>query len=306
MDKLLAMRVFERVADESGFAAAARALDMSPPVVTRLIAELEKELGVRLFHRTTRRVALSEAGELYLERIRKILDDVEQARELVSVHREQLSGVLRISSDAALASSMIAPSFFDFRQLYPGIKMEVIVRSQQTLPIEDYDITLFGSTVGTDLAIVARKIHQSDAILVAASSYIERRGMPKTPEELAEHDCLHIRRRDSDPFRGWELWQENDPKVEAKVEIDPILVANHTDTLLRAALDGCGIASLATDLARPYLESGEIVRVLDPWITGQLVVYAGLPSRQFIPQRVQVYLDYLTSYARKQNQQAIN
>ncbi|MDK6202202.1 LysR family transcriptional regulator [Oligella urethralis] len=109
MDKLLAMKVFARVADEKGFAAAGRALDMSPPVVTRLIAELEDELGVRLFHRTTRRVALSEAGELYLERVRKILDDVEQARELVSEHSEQLSGVLRISSDAALASNVIAP-----------------------------------------------------------------------------------------------------------------------------------------------------------------------------------------------------
>ena len=304
MDKLLAMRVFQQVADENGFAAAARALDMSPPVVTRLIAELEKELGVRLFHRTTRRVALSEAGELYLERVRKILDDVEQARELVSEHSEQLYGVLRISSDAALASSMIAPSIFGFRQLYPGIKIEVIVRSQQTLPIEDYDITLFSSTVGTDLAIVARKILQSDAILVAASSYIERRGMPETAQDLTEHDCIHIR-RDSDPFRGWNLWQEDDPKAIARVEVDPILVANHTDTLLRATLDGCGISSLAVNLARPYLNSGEMLRVLDPWITGQLVVYAGLPSRQFIPQRVQVYLDYLIDYTRKQSEQRI-
>lgn len=301
MDTLLAMKVFERVADEKGFAAAARALDMSPPVVTRLVAELEKELGVRLFHRTTRRVALSEAGELYLERVRKILDDVEQAQDLVGKHSEQLSGVLRISSDAALSSSVIAPSVKGFRELYPGITIDLTVRSQQTLPIEDYDVTIFGSVVGADLAIVARKVSESDAILVASKSYIERRGMPKSPEELAEHDCLHIR-RDSDPFRGWILWDEKDSSNKIQVEVDPILVANHTDTLLRASFDGCGIASMATNLVEPLLMSGEMVRVLAPWITGNLVIYAGLPSRQFIPQRVQVYLDYLIETNRKKNQ----
>lgn len=300
MDKLLAMKVFERVADEKGFAAAARALGMSPPVVTRLIAELETELGVRLFHRTTRRVALSEAGELYLERVRKILDDVEQARELVSQHSEQLSGVLRISSDAALASNIIAPSVSGFRQLYPGITMDITVRSQRTLPIEDYDITIFSSTVGTDLAVVARRIHQSDAILVAASCYTARRGMPETLQDLMKHDCIHTR-RDDEPFKGWTLWQADEPNNPVVVEIEPILRANHTDTLLKATLDGLGIASMASNLVQPYLASGEMVRVLDPWITGQLVMYAGLPSRQFIPQRVQVYLDYLIEYTRQHN-----
>ncbi len=300
MDTLLAMKVFERVADERGFAAAARALDMSPPVVTRLVAELEAELGVRLFHRTTRRVALSDAGELYLERVRKILDDVEQAQDLVGKHSEQLSGVLRVSSDAALSSSVIAPSVKGFRELYPGIKIDLTVRSQQTLPIEDFDVTIFGSVVGADLAIVARKMSESDAILVASKSYIECRGMPKSPEELVNHDCLHIR-RDSEPFRGWVLWDEKDSSNKVQVEVDPILVANHTDTLLRASLDGCGIASMATNLVDPLLVSGELVRVLAPWITGNLVIYAGLPSRQFIPQRVQVYLDYLTETNRQEN-----
>lgn len=298
MDKLLAMKVFQRVAVEKGFAAAGRALDMSPPVVTRLIAELEAELGVRLFHRTTRRVALSEAGELYLERVCKILEDVEQASELVSGHSAQLSGVLRISSDAALASNVIAPSVSGFRDLYPGITLDVTVRSLRTLPIEDYDITLFSSTRGTDLAVVARRILQSEAILVASTKYIERRGMPKTPEELAGHDCIYTR-PDSDPIRGWTLWKTGDAKKVIEVEITPILMANHTDTLLKATVDGLGIASMARNIVQPYLASGEMVRVLEPWVTAELVMYAGLPSRQFIPQRVQVYLDYLIEYTRE-------
>lgn len=300
MDKLLAMKVFAQVADENGFAAAARALDMSPPVVTRLIAELEKELGVRLFHRTTRRVALSEAGELYLEYVRKILDDVEQARDLVGKHSQQLSGVLRISSDAALASSVVAPSIVGFREKYPGIKMDVTIRSQQSLPIEDYDLTLFGAVAGADLAVVARRVMQTDAILVASKRYIERRGMPQTPQDLLEHDCMHIR-RDSELFRGWTLWQKDQPDTKIALEINPILVANHSDTLLRAVYDGCGIASMAINFAHPYLESGDMVRVLDPWITAELVMYVGLPSRQFIPQRVEAYLDYLIEFTRAYN-----
>src|SRR5699024_5903017 len=115
-----------------------------------------------------------------------------------------------------------------------------------------------------------------------------------------EHDCLHIR-GDSDPFRGWILWDEKDSSNKIQAEVDPILVANHTDTLLRASFDGCGIASMATNLVEPLLMSGGMVRVLAPWITGNIGISASWPSRQFIPKRVQVYLEYLVETNRKKN-----
>lgn len=303
MDHLLAMKVFERVVDESGFAAAGRALDISPPVVTRVIAELEDYLGTRLLQRTTRRVSLTEAGEAYLIRVRQILQDVEEADTIASAHTNKLAGRLRVHTLPVLASYVIAPLLSDFRQRYPGIVMDIDVEAKRDLPIEDYDVTLFGTDSGFDADIVARKVVESDAILVASPDYLQRKGIPSTPEELTEHDCLQLRQSDRS-FRRWQMWHSQSPAQRVELSIEPVLIANHTDTLLRAALDGAGVSSIALDVVAPYLMRGELVRVLHPWITGRLVMYAALPSRKFIPERSKVFVDYLVEHTRSQNEAA--
>src|SRR5690606_10167611 len=121
-------------------------------------------------------------------------------------------------------------------------------------------------------------------ILVASPDYVKRKGMPMTPQDLAQHDSLRLRRTDG-PLRPWRMWCEQHPEQVIETTADPVLIANHTDTLLRAALDGAGITSIALDVVAPYLTGGELVRVLNPWITGQLALYAALPSRKFIPER---------------------
>src|SRR5690606_21861043 len=304
MNRLLSMKVFERVADEGGFAAAARSMDMSPPVVTRLIAELEAHLGTRLFQRTTRRVSLTEAGQAYLGRVRQILQDVDEADALASAHTNELAGRLRVNTQPVLASYVIAPLLSSFRQRYPGIVVDIDVDTYGDPPIEDYDITLLGTSANFDANIVARKVVESDVILVAAPSYIQRRGAPAKPEQLAEHDCLFLRRPDG-PLRSWRLWTESDSDDVVETNLDPALIANHTDTLLRAALDGAGITSISLDIAAPYLTRGDLVRVVNPWISGRLAMYAALPSRKFIPQRSNVFLDYLVEHTRQQMTKAL-
>ena len=304
MDHLQAMRVFEKVANEGGFAAAARAMDMSPPVVTRLVAELEAHLGARLFQRTTRRVALTEAGQAYLSRVRRILQDVEEADAVASAHTNELSGRLRLHAPPALASYVIAPLLREFRLLHPGVVIDLDVESYRDPPIEDYDITLLGVDAGFDADIVARKIIESEVILVASPEYIARKGLPRTPEELIHHDCLRLRRSEA-LMRGWQLWKGDKPKDAVEVKAEPVLVANHTDTLLRAAMDGAGITSISLDIVAPYLARGDMVRVLSPWKTGQLAMYAALPSNKFVPQRSRAFLDFLVQRTREQNQQAL-
>lgn len=299
MDQLQAMRVFEKVASEGGFAAAARALDVSPPVVTRLVAELEAHLGTRLLHRTTRRVALTDAGAAYLERLRQILQDLEEADAIASAHTQELSGQLRVHTVPVLASYVISPALPSFRRLYPGISVDVEVASFHQPPIEEFDLTLLGTDAGFDADIVARKLVESEVILVASPSYIEHRGEPVTPEELAEHDCLRLRASDG-PLRPWRLWQPHAPKNAVDLNIEPGIVANHTDTLLRATLDGAGITSISVDIVAPYLTNGQLERVLKPWIAGRLAMYAALPSRKFIPRRTEVFLDHLADYTRRQ------
>ncbi len=299
MDRLLSMRVFEKVVDEGGFAAAARALDMSPPVVTRLVADLENHLGTRLLQRTTRRQSLTDAGHAYLSRVRGILQEIDEAESIASAHTSELAGVLRLHAPPVLASYAIAPVLAGFRAEHPNIRIELEVESPRDPPIEDYDVTLLGTDASFDADVVARTVIETETILVASPAYVERRGMPRSPQDLREHDCLRlvvpgVRTR---VLRCWRPEHADEP---VDVEIDPVVLANHTDTLLRAAFDGAGITSVSVDLVATYLAQGLLVRVLHPWITGRLAMYAALPSRKFIPRRTQVFLDYLVEHTRSQ------
>lgn len=304
MDHLLAMRVFERVADEGGFAAAARAMDMSPPAVTRVVAELEDHLGTRLFQRTTRRVSLTEAGEAYLDKVRQILLDVQEADAIANAHTNELSGRVRVHTLPVLASYIIAPFLPAFRERYPGIVVDIDVGDFAQPPIEDYDVTLLGTDADYDAHVVARKVVESDAVLVASPAYVRRKGTPTQPEDLLKHDCLRLKRA-GEPLGLWRMWPVDHRDQTIEIKVESALVANHTDTLLRAALDGGGITTIAIDIAAPYLASGDLVRVLHPWVTGRLAMYAALPSRKFVPQRSRVFVDYLVEHTRKQASAAL-
>lgn len=299
MDRLLSMRVFERVVDEGGFAAAARALDMSPPVVTRLVADLEEHLGTRLLQRTTRRQSLTDAGQAYLSRLRGILEEIAEAEALASAHTRELAGVLRVHAPPILASHAIAPLLAGFRAQHPSIRIELEVESPRDPPIEDFDVTLLGTDASFDADVVARTVIETDAILVASPDYLRRRGAPATPQALTGHDFLRL----VGPgvrSRILRCWRPERADEVIEVEIQPVVAANHTDTLLHAALDGAGITTVSLDLVAPFLTRGGLVRVLDPWITGRLAMYAAMPSRKFIPQRTQAFIDYLVEHTRAQ------
>lgn len=293
------MRVFQKVIDEGGFAAAARALDMSPAVVTRLVADLEEHLSTRLLHRTTRRLSLSVAGENYLGRVRAILQDIDEAHLAVSSQTHEMAGVLRILAPPVLATHVLAPLIAGFRQLYPKILLDIEVAAYREPPIEDFDITLLPTDSQYNGDVIARKVSDTESILVCAPSYLKGRMQPFKPEDLKDHNVLRLKSADGKQ-RLWHLInpEDNDREVDAVVE--PGLWVNHSDTLLRATLDGAGIASVALDLVAPYLMRGELIRVLRPWIAGRLTLYAALPSRQFIPDRSRVFLDYLIEQTRIQ------
>lgn len=304
MDRLSSLRAFQKVIEEGGFAAAARALDQSPAVVTRLVADLEEHLGTRLLHRTTRRVSLTEAGEAYLERIRQVLIDLDEAGELVSSQTRELAGVLRVLAPPVLATHVLAPLVSGFRQTYPKIRLDIEVASHREPPIEAYDITLLGTSTGFDANVIARKVIASEAILLASPDYLKRRGQPQRPEDLARHDCLRLK-PSVGRSRVWRLLNAADGDRPTEVEVEPVLWANHTDTLMHAALDGAGITATTLELAAPMLASGQLVRVLSPWITDRLNLYAALPSRKFMPRRTQVFLDYLVAQTRQRVDQAL-
>ena len=304
MDRLMSMRVFQKVIDEGGFAAAARALDMSPAVVTRLVADLESHLGTRLLHRTTRRISLSAAGENYLKRVRGILQDIDEAHSLASAQTHELSGILRILTQPALATFVIAPLITEFRQQYPNIRIHLEVDSHDDLPIEDFDLTLLPATDQFDADIIARKVSTTEAILVCSPDYIKRHGTPAGPEDLVRHELLRLKAPGLTQ-RVWRLINSEKKDEVFDVVSEPSLWINHTETLLRATIDGAGITSVVVDLAAPYLARGDLVRVVRPWITGQFSLYAALPSRKFMPERTRVFVEFLVDGIRRQQSKAI-
>ena len=304
MDRLQSMRVFQKVIDEGGFAAAARALGLSAAVVTRLVADLEAHLGARLLHRTTRRISLSTAGEEYLERVRAILQDLDEADAAVSSRTDELAGELRLLAPPVLATHLLAPMIADFRRLHPRILLNITVESFREPPIEDFDLTLLPTSEAYDGAVVARKISSTEAVLVAAPSYLARKGVPATPLELAQHEVLRLSisgQRQS----SWRLMDASNRDAPIDVAVTSALWVNHTDTLLRATLDGAGITSAPIDLIAADISNGALVRVLRPWITGRLALFAALPSRKFIPGRTKVFLDYLVERTRLEVDSAV-
>jgi DNA-binding transcriptional LysR family regulator len=302
MDQLQSLRVFEQVADAASFTAAARKLDISTAAVTRLIGNLESQLGVRLLQRTTRRVALTDAGEIYLARVRHILTDMDDAQAAAQQHAQEMSGVIRILTPPVFAVHVLARLVAGFARLHPAVRLDIHVDSPTSPPIEDFDLTLMSAGENFDANIVARPIVSSDGILCAAPKYLRAHGTPRQPEDLTSHRCLRFKQA-ANRHRIWHLTHTGDGR-RCEIAIEPSLVTNHTDTLIDACIDGAGIVSQSHAMVANLIRRGELVRVLQPWSTGINTLYAALPSRKFIPARTNAFLDYLTAQTRRVVQSA--
>lgn len=293
----MSMRVFQRVMDEGSFAAAARAMDLSPAVVTRLVADLEEHLGTRLLHRSTRKLAATDAGETYLRRVRAILQDIDEADALAGSHTQELAGVLHVLCQPVLATHILAPLVAPFRQRYPQIQLDVAVDAFLEPQVEEHDIALFATEAAYDGDVIARKIVSTQAILVASPAYLRRMGTPQQPLDLQRHECLRLKGLHT-RARRWQLQNTQGDTPPVELDIPAALGSNHIDTLLRAALEGAGIAAASVELVAPYLAAGQLVRVLPEWTTGELILLAALPTRKFLPQRTRVFLDFLVEHTR--------
>ena len=242
MDKLRSMRVFEQVVAENAFAAASRKLDIAPAVVTRLIADLEDHLGVRLLQRATRRLALTPAGGAYLDRVRGILAEIEEAQEVARSHAQEMSGSIRVSSLPGMATHLVAPAVAEFRRQHPKIIIELRSDVLASHTIEANDITLLTDHVVVPSDSVVRRVVESTSILCASPDYLGRHREPRLPQDLRQHAVVRLSLPDivSEPLR---LIDETDPRREEAVSVSPVLICNDHEAVLRSTLDGAGISS---------------------------------------------------------------
>lgn len=297
MDRLLSMRAFQQVVDDGSFAAAARTLDMSPAVMTRLIVDLEEHLGARLLQRTTRKLSLTEAGQSYLLRVRNILNDVDEAEAATRQQTDEIAGLLRIHAQPVMAVHILAPLVAEFRRRYPKVVLDITVDSPLVPPVEDFDLTILGAGRLYDANVVARPVIVSEGYLCASPQYLQSAGTPQQPADLQHHAFLRLNHAGIRQ-RELQLIHPEEADREVAVEIKPVLMANHSDTLLRATLDGTGISSQPLDLVANYLCDGQLQRLLAPWITGRYTLYAALPSRKYVPARARVFMEFLIEQTR--------
>lgn len=297
MDQLKAMRVFARVIDEGGFAAAARALDMAPAVVTRLVAELEAHLGARLVNRTTRRIALTEVGDAFLERTRRILAEVDEAEALASAATNDPRGHLRVLVPPALAVHQLAKHLPRFHKLYPQVTVELHSPGPVETVDESCDLTLFSSRRALDGDFVARRLARTEVILCASPDYLDRHGRPQHPGELANLDTLlppiSELQRGITFLRG--SWGDDEPAGESVTMVPrrPLLTTSHTDTMYAAALHGLGVAGLPSFLIEDALLEHALERVLPEWSLFSMTLWAAMPTRKHVPARTRAFLDFL-------------
>lgn len=293
------MRVFQQVVDEGGFAAAARRLDLSPAVVTRLVGDLEGALGVRLLNRTTRRLSLTQAGEAYLQRVRLILRDIDEAEAVAQAESRAISGTLRLCAMPVVATHLLAPAVAQFQQMHPGVVVDINVSASPESTMEEFDLTVLADAGMLAADLVVRPIVDTQRVLCASPEYLRREGTPREPADLAQHRWLHLSRPGARPGHLALIDSSQADHVVVEVDLRPVLMANDVDTLLRATAEGAGISIQSLEHVAPLLRGGQLVRVLSPWISQRLRIVAVLPSRQFLPARTRAFLEYLATAARE-------
>ena len=293
MDRLHSMRVFARVVDEGSFVNAARGLNLSAAVVTRLVADLEEHLGARLMNRTTRRLSLTDTGEAYLERVRHVLTEVDEAEALASASITEPRGLLRVLCPPAFAVHQLAKHLRTFRDRYPRVSIDLTVPGPVEMVDENYDVTIImQSRRPLDGSFIARRLARTEVVTCAAPEYLDRRGRPQHPRDLQGHEAMvpsfireltfHTHRSGSEPVETFNIER-------------PLtgLSTVHTDTLYAAALAGMGITGLPSFVAADALLESALERVLPQWRLESMTLYAGMPTRKHIPARTRAFVDFL-------------
>lgn len=290
MDRLHSMRVFCKVIDAGGFASAAREMGLSPAVVTRLVADLEGHLGARLIHRTTRRLALTDVGESYLERVRQILAEVEEAETLATAATVQPRGHLRVLAPPAFATHQLIKRWPAFHAQHPLVTLELATPGSVDTVDTDFDVGIV--IVGRQpLAgdFVARRLACSEVIACASPAYLDRQGRPEHPSDLAQHAVML-----PTVLRETTFWRADRTGESVTLALQrPRLAAMQTDTLVAAARHGLGVVGLPSFVAEDALIDRSLERVLPQWHLSVQTLYAVTPTGRRVPARSRAFIDFL-------------
>jgi DNA-binding transcriptional LysR family regulator len=285
MDRLGDLDIFSRVAVTGSMSQAARDLGMSPPVISKRIKRLEERLGTRLLQRTTRQIALTDAGRGFHERVLAILASVEEAENWVAQRAMLARGPLRISAPTTFGRLHVAPHLVRFMARYPEIALDLSLSDSFVDVVGDgFDVAIRIADLA-DTSLVARRLAPNHRVLCATPDYLEKHGTPASLADLARHRLL---------VHNADHWRLEGPEGAVTVPVTSAIATNSSEVIREAVIAGLGIALRSTWDVGPELRANRLTIVLPRYRASHRVgIYAVYPSRRHLPQRTRVFIDFL-------------
>ncbi|MBA5690628.1 LysR family transcriptional regulator [Rugamonas apoptosis] len=282
--------LFARIVECGSLSLAAARVQLPKSTVSRRLSLLETQLGERLLQRTTRKLVLTEFGASLLEHARRVTEETEAAGALAQHRQDAPSGLLRVSMPADFANLIMGALLARFMAQYPAISLELDLSPRRVdLVAENFDLAIRMGALPDDATLAARRIVMSTLELYAAPTYTGLHGLPEHPDDLFQHDLLSLPPR----VNGLTRWTLQRGKILWERELPVRVMANSPDLLVRMARTGVGIAVSTRQLALPYLQTGELVRVLPDWCFPTVTGWAVFPGRRLMPAKTRVFLDML-------------
>lgn len=291
INKLQAIAAFARVAEEGGFTAAAARLGTSVSNVTKIICRLEEDLGARLFNRTTRSLALTECGELYYQRCVRIMADIEEAEAVMRETTSTVEGQVRIVTPYSFGRDQLIPALPEFYRRYPSIALEMTFRGGEIdIVKEGFDLAIRIGELN-DSGLIRRVLLRTPMVTVAAPSYLQRCGVPRTPNDLRAHNCIIGRRVGSE-------WHYHKDGRRISVPVSGNLHLDNSDGLREATVAGLGIGHASARLFGKDIEQGTLVTILDDHEQDGVPVSVLYSAKRHLPAKVTTVIEFLTELTR--------
>jgi DNA-binding transcriptional LysR family regulator len=283
---------FQVLVKAGSMVAAARELDVSPPAITQRLQQIESKYGIRLVDRSTRRMQLTDEGELLYEKGAVICAETDALLDLLAARSGAVTGHLRVSAPFGFGRRYLAPLVADFHTRHPSLKISLSLADSPTLQDAGTADVMFHIGELNDSSMVRYKIAPNKRLLCASPSYVRRKGMPAAPEELAEHECITLRENNEDVS----LWKFVRGKASRHVRISPVLVSNDGDIVRQWAIHGQGIIVRSEWDVADAFKSGQLVQLLPEWELAPADVVALVPQRKGMSARVKAFIAFVNEY----------
>lgn len=283
-----AIPIFVAVVESGSFSLASERLGMTKSAVSKRISSLEDNLGTRLFHRSTRKLTLTESGEQFSDYARNSVYIAQQGIAAATLNQGNPKGTLKINAPMTFSRLHLVPHLKEFLDLYPDIKVILSMDDKIVDMVEGaYDV---GIRIGElkDSSLIARKLAKCNSVVCAAPEYLQRAGIPNTPNDLKNHNCIYY-----SLFQAGVEWTFLKADKKLKVEPTGNFIVNNSDVICEMLLQGLGICQMPTFIVQKYLNTGQLVQVLTTYNLPAHSIFAVYPERQHMPEKVKVFIDFI-------------